>query len=209
MQALGLIVGCTTTVRDSNSQLLQTDSKLIEFQQIKTAELNQINVELAKLQSEIAEKQREYDKQMSVISMASERLSRKLGQTVNIQSFPYNTMMTSEELTADHKAASISQELSKLRQREKPLLFTKHYLEQDTNELVQYTSLQQYYQFKLSQLEKHETKLVKMQLDWEQKLVVGGYSLERSSKHPPDYDMALLERQLLQQDIKQLEQLLR
>ena len=205
--ASGLAMGCATTVLESDTQPPQPDAKLMQFRQTKMSELDQLNAELATLQSKIAAKQSEYDELKKLVDVACDRISRILGRPVNFTWYECCALATNDELNTYNKMASVSQELARLREQEQPLLFTKQYLEQDMNEVTHHTS-QQYYQFKLSQLEKLEAKLVTMQLDWEQKLIVGGYSLEHSSKHPAGYEMGLLERHLLQQDIKQLEQLL-
>ena len=186
----------------------QPDAKLMQFRQTKMSELDQLNAELAPLQSKIAVKQSEYDELKELVDVACDRISRILGRPTNLANSPEGfTLATNDELITHSKMANVSQELTRLQEQEQPLLFNKQYLEQDINEVMHYTS-QQYYQFKLSQLEKLEAKLVTMQLDWEQKVIVGGGSLEHSSKHPAGYKMCLLERHLLQQDIEQLEKLL-
>lgn len=202
------LAGCTTTIPESDTEPAQPDAKLIEFQQIKMMELSQLNTALADLQAKIREKDLEYKHLEKLLDVANERISKLVGYPVNPTWGEWYAYCTSEEsYLYNNKICPLSRELSELRLQESRLLAKKQYLEQVIEEVKQYKRLADYHEFKLSQLEKLEAKLVKMQLDWEQELIIGGYSLEHSSKHPAGYEMGLLERQLLQQDIKQLEQL--
>jgi hypothetical protein len=174
-----------------------TDAKLIEFQQIKTKELNQLNADLADLQTKIVEKEREYEQESQSLKAEEEALIKKYG------SLPVSLNEYSFEYISAHLTGGVGRQLQQLHEQEKPLLATKKYLEKDIKEIEQYTQLDKYYEFKLSQLNDITSQLVVLKIDIDQKTLLK----ESTSQLQQRYNEFLLQRQLMQQDIEQLQKL--
>lgn len=182
----------------------QPDSGLIEFQQMKLMQLEEIDSELANLQVKIDEKEAEVERLNNIIEEAYERISELVGHPVYPGEPVGMHLLTAEEIIAMLTIDGVNSQLSHLCEQERRLLAVKQYLEQDIEEIKQYTKLAEYYEFKLSQLDDLNTRLVELRIDIDQKTLLGGEfaSLQQ------EYNRLLVQRQLLQQDIGELEQLL-
>lgn len=181
----------------------QPDAELIEFKQMKLTQLEELNTELADLQVKIDEKRSEVEHLNNLIDEAYERISKQLRDQYPEhpgvhRGEPIGThQLTSEEIVAIYTIDGVISQLSHLGEQEWCLLVTKQYLERDIEEIRQHTHLEKYYEFKLSQLDDLTTQLVVLRIDIDQK--IAGAQQE--------YNRLLIQRQYLQQDIEQLEQL--
>jgi len=190
----GLLSGCAQegiipSIVDTSPQ---PDAGLIEFQQMKVTQLEQLDTELADLQVEIDEKRSEVEHLNNLIDEAYERLGLTPGSPVGLH------RLTSEEIIAMLKVSGVNKQLSDLQKDQECLLVTKQYLERDIDEIKQYTQLEKYYGLKLSQLDDLTTQLVVLRIDIDQEIPGAQQK----------YDSLLTQRQLLQQDIGELEPLL-
>lgn len=197
--ASGLVVGCGQEASPTLAPTPKVDAGLIKFQQIKTRELNQLNAELAKLQVKIAEKKSEYEQMQNLMAEEEKRLIQRFGH------LPYSLdLYSSEYIVTSFRIGGIANQLQQLRAQEQLLLTGKQYLEQDIQESKHRISLKEYYEFKLLQLQNLNTKLTELRIDIDQKTLLRKSTYELQQR----YDELLLQRQLLQQDIKQLQELL-
>lgn len=176
---------------------LKPDARLLEFQQVKTTELNQLNTELAGLQPKIDEKESEIEQMVNLIAAEQKRLIERYG-ILPLSMDAYST----EYIVASFKIGGVAKQLQQLQEQEEFLLATKQHLEEDIEEIKQYANMVDYHKFKLSQLEALDTRLVKARIEIDQKTLLK----EPTAQLKHQYDILLLQRQLLQQDIKQIEQ---
>lgn len=201
----GLLSGCAQEgiIPSTVDTSPQPDAGLIEFQQMKVTQLEQLDTELADLQVKIDEKRSEVEHLNNLIDEAYERISKQLRDQYpehpGVQrGEPVGTrQLTTEEIVAMYTIDGVISQLSHLREQEWCLLVTKQYLEQDIEEIQQHAKLEKYYELKLSQLDDLTTQLVVLRIDIDQK--IAGAQQE--------YNRLLIQRQYLQQDIEQLEQL--
>ena len=198
--AWGVLIGCAQEgiIPPKVDTLPQPDAGLIEFQQMKLTQLEELNTELADLQAKIDEKNSEAERLNNLIDKAYERISEQVGHPVHRGEPVGLHQLTTEEIVAMYKIDGVISQLSQLREQEWRLLVTKQYLERDIEEIKQHTQLEKYYELKLSQLDDLTTQLVVLRIDIDQK--IAGAQQE--------YNRLLIQRQYLQQDIEQLEQLL-
>lgn len=184
--------------------LPQPDAGLIEFQQMKLTQLDELNKELGDLQVNIDEKGAEVQRLNTLIDEAYKRISELVGHPVYPGEPVGMHLLASEEIIAMLKIDTVNSELSQLWKQESCLLAIKQYLEQDIKEIQQHTKLENYYKFKLSQLDDLNARLVELRIDIDQKTLLG----EEFASVQQEYNDLLIQRQHLQQDIEQLEQLL-
>ena len=180
------------------SEPSQPEARLIQFQEMKFAQLQQTNTELADIQVEIDAQKIEVEHLNNLIEGAYRRLSEQVGHTVSPDKPISLHQLTTEELLAKFKIGSANSKLYQLQEQEKDLLTNKEYLEQDLVELEHYALLDIYYRYKLSQLDNITFEATVLRVDIDQK-VPGAQQ---------KYDELLIKRLLLQQDNEELEQLL-
>lgn len=183
---------------DSTRMTSHPDAKLNEFKQIKMNGLNQLSANLAELQTEIKDKESEFERENQIIKAEEERLIKQYG------ALPPSLNAYSIEYISLHLTGGAGKQLQQLHEQEKPLLATKQYLEKDIKEIEQYYQLDIYYEFKLSQLNDVTSQLIVLRIDIDQKtfLKESQYQLQQR------YDELLSQRQFLQQDIEQLKKLI-
>jgi len=204
--ALGVLIGYAQggSVPPNVETLPQSDAGLIEFQQMKLTQLGELNKQLGDLQVNIDEQEAEVQRLNTLIDEAYKRISELVGFPVYPGEPVGMHLLTSEEIIAMLKIDAVNGELSQLRKQERRLLTIKQYLEQDVEEIQQHTKLENYHKFKLSQLDDLNARLVELRIDIDQKALLG----EEFASVQLEYDDLLIQRQQLQQDIEQLEQLL-
>jgi hypothetical protein len=182
----------------------------MEFRELKLTQLGQVNRELTELQVKIEEAEAEVDRLNKLIFGAYERISKQLreqypdhpgvrpGEPVSMAA------LTTEEIVAMYTIDAANTKLSRLMEQERQLLTKKQYVERTVEETNQYTELMAYYEFKLSQLNDWNTRLISLKIDIDQGRLLGSGAASAEQ----EYNLLLVQRQLLQEDIKQLELLL-
>lgn len=163
----------------------QPEGDLLEFRQMKLTQLDQLDTELAALKPKITEAEAEYERLSSILEGAEGKITIK--------------QFTTEEIIASLTIDRAGSNVSLLREQEQKLLAKKQYVERTITEANQYTKLADYYEFKQLQLKEWTTRLLELKLDIEQ---------QYTTVAQQEYNLLLMQRQLLQQDIGQLEQLL-
>lgn len=186
------------------------EPRLMEFRELKLTQLGQVNRELTELQVKIEEAEAEVDRLNKLIFGAYERISKQLreqypdhpgvrpGEPVSMAA------LTTEEIVAMYTIDAANTKLSRLMEQERQLLTKKQYVERTVEETNQYTELMAYYEFKLSQLNDWNTRLISLKIDIDQGRLLGSGAASAEQ----EYNLLLVQRQLLQEDIKQLELLL-
>ena len=185
--------------QQSNHTPPQPEAGLIEFQQMKLTQLEKINAELTDLQVKVDEKKLEVEHLSDVTAQAMERIAKDFeSRGIPFTGIFSMNLLTSEELEAHFLLPGKQQQLSDLQKEQTHLLNIKRYLENDIEETKQYIKLAEYYEFKLSQLKDLTSQLVVLRIDIDQG-ITGAQQ---------EYNCLLTQRQFLQQDIEELEQLL-
>jgi hypothetical protein len=205
----GGIVGCASQNTDAPAQPAlssapaQPEAKLLEFCQMKQAHLDQLNTELAALKSQITEAEAKVESEQRAIREETEKVNQKRREQGRPE-WHWGQPISSAECSPELiilllTAGAPSAQLDRLKEQEQKLLAKKQYIEDTITEISQHTKLAGYQQFKLRQLEELTARLLTLKLDLEQQF---------NSETQQEYNLLLIRRQLLQEDIKQLELLL-
>lgn len=107
--------------------------------------------------------------------------------------------ITVEEIVAALSSPDLRKKLVELKEQQSQLIANRQYLEQDIKELSQYTKLSKYYEFKNSQLDELTSRLIVLRVDIDQ----------GTAGAQQEYNRLLPQRKFMQQDVEELEQLLR
>jgi len=139
------------TQEESTPEITQTPSKpdagIVEFQQLKQGQLEQVALELTDLELQIAETE------AGIKDAETARPMHKI---------------TVEEIIAALSSPDLGKKLVELKEQQSQLIANRQYLEQDIRELKQYTNIAKYYEFKKSQLDELTSRLLVLRVDIDQ-----------------------------------------